>query len=180
MNEINLKLLEEKLNLAKEFTSESLISKIKNFILNASKTELANINTNKLAEFLNEDKISLIKAFLNLTKLGVFNLLWVISCPTCKGSNQITSSLKEMKHDSNCELCKINYGAGFDKNITLSFEINANILKLENLDAREVIFSGLYLGEQNKFILKEDENILLKNNVIAENHLLINLTEKKL
>ena len=179
MNNINIKLLDEKLKNSLSEISEERLNKVKNFILSANDFELANINTNKIADIVMIDKIDMMKIFLSLTKAGIFNLLWSVHCPNCKGPNQISNSLNFIKHDSNCDLCNINYDAGFDRNLQLSFEINPSILKLENLDPFNVMFAGLYVEAGININLEPKEKHYIEVDVTNGNYALFNVTDKK-
>ena len=179
MKSINLELLNEKLKSSLSEIPEEILNKVKNFILTANDFELANINTNKLADVLSVDNVTLMKVFLYLTKIGVFNLLWSVHCPSCKGINQISSSLNFIKHEADCDLCNVYYEAGFDKNLQLSFEINPSIANLENLDPFDVMFAGLYVEPGISISLEKNEKHYLEVDISAGNYALFNTIDKK-
>ena len=93
MKTLNIDFLNEKIKNLSADLDIKVLEKVKNFILTASDFELANINTNKFSDKEKLDKISVLKTFLHLTKSGVFNLLWAVHCPSCKGMNQISTTL---------------------------------------------------------------------------------------
>jgi adenylate cyclase len=179
MKSINIDLLNDKIKSSLSNVPEDNLNKVKNFILTANDYELANINTNKIADMLSIDKISLMKTFLHLTKEGVFNLLWSVHCPACKGVNQLSSSLNFIKHASECDLCEIDYQAGFDKNLQLSFEISPNIAKLDDLDHFNIMFAGIYLEPGISINLEVNEKHYLEIDVKEGNYALFNVTDRK-
>lgn len=176
---LNTKLLDEKIDNQSNELDHEILRKIRNFILNANEFELANINTNKFADKERIDKIIVLKTFLHLTKNGIFNLLWTVHCPSCKGANQLSPNLTSIKHDSSCEMCKMSYDAGFDKNVQLSFEISQNIADLGSLDPYEIMMSGL--DTEPGIIISIDNNgsHFIQTDVTEGNYLLFNINEKK-
>lgn len=179
MKAINLELLNEKLKNSLLEIPEDLLNKLKNFILTANDFELANINSNKLADMFAIDKIEMMKIFLYLTKAGIFNLLWAVHCPSCKGINQISPTINSIKHDADCTLCNIHYEAGFDKNLQLSFEIHPSIVRLENLDLFDVLFAGLYLEAGISINLEKNESHYIEIDLKVGNYAIFNVQDRK-
>lgn len=179
MKDVNFELLSEKLKSASNEVNSEILDKIEAFILNSHDFELANINTNKIADLFGINKIETMKIFLYLTKIGFFNLLWSIHCPSCKGINQISGSINSIKHDADCDLCNIHYDAEFDKNLQLSFEINPSIVKLKNLDQFDVIFAGLHLEAGISINLEKNEKHYIEIDLKNGNYVLFNVDDKK-
>ena len=103
MANVSKKSLDEKIVKSKEFVPVRLLNDIKDFVINSSAAELSHINPYKFASERKYDRIEALKAFLYLTKNGLFNLYWSVHCPSCKGISQNSNELIDMKHDSHCE-----------------------------------------------------------------------------
>ena len=179
MANVSRKTLDEKILKSKEFVPAFLLNDIKDFILNSREAELAHINPYKFASVRKHDRIDALKAFLYLTKNGLFNLYWSIHCPSCKGISKNSNNLIDMKHDSHCEFCNIDYQSGFDCSIEVSFAINPNIANLENVDAFEVISLSFESEPGIAISIDPGETHYLSLEMKNGNYLLLNLFDKK-
>ena len=64
------------------------------YILSADDAQLYHINPYRFAGQRKLDRTGALRAFLHLTKGGLFNLYWNIHCPACKGVTQHSNSLR--------------------------------------------------------------------------------------
>jgi len=134
MKILNQKSFDEKLKQAAAVVPEKLVSEIRSFILSADDAQLYHINPYRLAAHRKLDRNGVLKAFLHLTKGGLFNLYWNIHCPACKGVTQDSTSLLTLRHAHTCPICSTVFEAGFDKSIEVSFGVNPAIIKPADVD----------------------------------------------
>ncbi len=134
MKVLNQKSFDEKLRQAASVVPGSIVEEVKSFLLSADDAELYHINPYRLAARRKLDRIGALRAFLYLTKGGLFNLSWNIHCPACQGVTQHSNSLLTLKHADTCGVCTTAFDAGFDKNIEVSFAVNPSIIKPADVD----------------------------------------------
>ena len=115
MKILNQKSLDEKLKQASSIVPEKMVNEIRDFVLSADDAQLYQINPYRFAARRKVDAKGALRAFLHLTKGGLFNLFWNIHCPACKGVTQHSSSLLTLRHEDKCPACSTVFDAGFDK-----------------------------------------------------------------
>ena len=120
-----------------------IVQKIGKFLIEARETELYSIRPGKFAKDRGLNRMRTIKAFLLLTKAGVFDLHWTVHCPHCKGGSQEGSSLAVLTRDSFCPLCKMGYEADFDRSVELSFQVNPAVLVIEGANPFNLIIATM-------------------------------------
>ncbi len=140
MAQINHTLLEERISRETTHIDGKLLSSIKNFVENGEPAELAAINPNRLALKIKEDNLKTLKAFLYLTKAGVFDMEWAVHCPHCNGTQQLAPSLAGIQHEGRCGACVTTFEAEFDKHTEIRFKINPSICETGNLHPFDVNF----------------------------------------
>ena len=129
MTIVNQKALEEKLQQTAAVAPEIILGQIREFLLSAKDAELLSINPYRFAVARKLNRLETLKTFLSLTKKGLFNLSWTIHCPSCKGATQQAEHLVSLKHADRCPFCKIDFSAGFDKSLEVSFAVNPAIIR---------------------------------------------------
>ena len=134
MKVLNQKSMDEKLAQAASVVKEPLLSELKSFILSAGDAQLYHINPYRFAAQRKVDRAAALRAFLHLTKGGLFNLFWNIHCPACKGVTQHSNSLLTLKHADKCGICTTEFDAGFDRSIEVSFGVNPAIIRPAEVD----------------------------------------------
>ncbi len=134
MKVVNQKSLDEKLRQAASVVPGPIVDEVKKFLLSADDAELYHINPYRLAARRKLDRLDALRAFLHLTKGGLFNLFWNIHCPACQGVTQHSSSLLTLKHADMCGACSTAFDAGFDRNIEVSFGVNPSIIRPADVD----------------------------------------------
>lgn len=134
MKILNQKSMDEKLTQAASVVPEKMVSEIKSFILSTDDAQLYHINPYRFAAHRKLDGKGALRAFLHMTKGGLFNLYWNIHCPACKGVTQHSNSLLTLKHADKCPVCSTVFDAGFDTSIEVSFGVNPAIIKPADVD----------------------------------------------
>jgi class 3 adenylate cyclase len=159
---LNQKSFDEKLRQASPAVSEKMVDEIRKFVLAANDAQLYTINPYRFAAKRKVDKTEALRAFLHMTKIGVFNLYWNIHCPACKGVTQHSHSLATLKHADKCPACGTVFDAGFDKSIEVSFGVNTSIIKPADVDDFSRVVAGLEMEPGIQVELDHDESHVLK------------------
>jgi class 3 adenylate cyclase len=69
----------------------------------------------------------LLLAFLNATRLGLFNLTWDVLCPHCRGVRDEVKGLGQLPKRGNCEVCKIDFDATSFNALEITFHVHPSI-----------------------------------------------------
>ncbi|MGO9311021.1 MAG: DUF5939 domain-containing protein [Spirochaetia bacterium] len=179
MKILNQKSLDEKLRQASPAVSEKMVSEIKSFVLSADDAQLYHINPYSFAARRKLDGKTALKAFLHMTKGGLFNLYWNIHCPACKGVTQHSNSLLTLKHADKCGICSTVFDAGFDKSIEVSFGVNPAIIKPADVDDFAKVISNFDLEPGVNIELERGESHYLKTDLKEGNYFILISGEKK-
>jgi len=100
---------------------KALCGQIARYLLDAADHQLARIRPYELAHRIGVDKLDVLRFMLNGTLQGLFDMSWDLLCPVCRGAKYAAPTLREVKETVHCSSCNIDYGAGFDRNVELTF-----------------------------------------------------------
>jgi adenylate cyclase len=132
-------LLTEKIgDLIKIGISEKVTNHILNYILTAPTPRLHNISPYRLADEWSANHKEVLEAFLHGTKTGIFDLEWDVKCPSCGGATGSENHLEQITAKAHCEYCKIDIQGGFDDAVEVTFKVNPNIKKTEDVDLGQI------------------------------------------
>jgi len=173
MKVVNQKSLDEKLKQAASTVKEPVLTEVKNFLLSATDAELYHINPYRFAARRKLNRAAALRAFLHLTKGGLFNLFWNIHCPACKGVTQHSNSLLSLKHADKCGICTTEFDAGFDKSIEVSFGVNPSIIRPADVDEFGKVAATFDMEPGIHIELDRGESHFLKTEVREGNYFLI-------
>jgi class 3 adenylate cyclase len=176
---LNQKSLDEKLQQASSVVPRKMVNEIKSFVLSVNDAQLYNINPYRFAAQRKVDKTDALRAFLHMTKSGLFNLYWNIHCPACKGVTQHSNSLATLKHLDKCPACATVFEAGFDKSIEVSFGVNPSIIKPADIDDFSKVVAGLDMEPGIQIELERNESHLLKAELREGNYFVFISGEQK-
>lgn len=179
MKSVNTALFEEKLGREAKNIPSALLGPIREFVLSARDTDLAVINPVRVADRLKTDRIATLKAFLHLTKAGVFDLEWAVHCPHCKGVSQHAGKLSELTHASSCGGCQVDFDASFDRNTEIRFKPNPGVLQLGEMDPFQLNMAGFETEPGISFDIEPGGEHFLQVEVDHGNWFLVNLDAKK-
>ena len=125
-------LLNDKLaSLEQAGVSPALVEQIGIYVEQAGAPGLAYVPPFRLADQWGFSHQTVLEAFLQGTRLGVFDLSWNLHCPSCRGVAEHAEHLHELDSHGSCEFCQINFKGGFDDLVEVNFEVNANIREKE-------------------------------------------------
>jgi class 3 adenylate cyclase len=176
---LNQKSLDEKLQQALTVVPGNMVDEIKSFVLSVNDAQLYNINPYRFAAKRKVDKTDALRAFLHMTKSGLFNLYWNIHCPACKGVTQHSNSLSTLKHSDKCPACSTVFDAGFDKSIEVSFGVNTSIIKPADVDDFSKVVASLDMDPGIQIELERDESHVLKVELREGNYFIFVSGEQK-
>lgn len=179
MKILNQKALDEKLQQVSPVVPDRIVNEVKSFLLSADDAQLYNINPYRFAARRKLDRTGTLRAFLHLTKGGLFNLFWNIHCPACKGVTQHSSSLRTLKHADTCGVCSTAFDAGFDRSIEVSFGVNPAIIKPADVEEFAKIVASFDLEPGISIELDKGESHYLKADLREGNYFLIVNGEQK-
>lgn len=179
MATVNRSSLEDKLAQSADVVPGKILADVRGFLLSAEDAQLVNVNPFRLAAAWQVDRLSALKAFLHLTKKGLFNLYWTVHCPSCKGATQESQTLASLRHGSRCPFCNINFSAGFDRSVAVNFGINPAVIRPGDMDDF-TRFSGSFDMEPGINIeLDPGETHYLKTDLKPGNYMLVVPEDKK-
>jgi hypothetical protein len=170
MKVLNPKSLDDKLR--HDAIPAPLANEIREYLLSASDAELYSMNPYRFASRRKLDRTSALRAFLHLTKSGLFNLYWNIHCPACKGVTQHSNSLITLKHSDTCGICTTKFEAGFDSSIEVSFGVNPAIIKPADMEDFEKIVATFDMEPGVNIELEQGESHYLKQDFREGNYFL--------
>ena len=179
MTIVNQKALDDKLLQTAAVASENILGEIREFLLSAKDAELLSINPWRFAVTRKLNRLGTLKTFLHLTKKGLFNLSWTIHCPSCKGATQQAEHLVSLKHTDRCPFCKIDFSAGFDKSLEVSFAVNPAIIRPAEVEPYERIAASLETEPGISIELDPGESHFVAMELKAGNYLILIPEDKK-
>jgi class 3 adenylate cyclase len=65
--------------------------------------------------------------FLRATRAGILDMSWDLLCPTCRGTTEGHTNLGDVRGNSHCDTCQIDFTVNFDHNIEVVFRPNASV-----------------------------------------------------
>ena len=145
MKTVREAMLHERVAEAMSLGYPDIVQRISEFLIDGRESELYAVRPEKFARERGLGRMRTVKAFLLLTKTGVFDLHWTVHCPHCKGGSQESSSLADLARDSFCPLCKMGYEADFDRSVELSFQVNPAVIALEGTDPFDLSMASMDL-----------------------------------
>jgi class 3 adenylate cyclase len=179
MRVLNQKSLDDKLRLAAQAAPEKIVGEIRDFLFSADDAQLYHVNPYRFAAQRKLDRIGTLRAFLHLTKGGLFNLFWNVHCPACKGVTQHSSTLRTLHHQDTCPSCSTEFSAGFDKSLEVSFGVNPAIVAPADVDQFSQIFASFDMEPGISIELEKGESHYLKQDLREGNYFTLIAGEQK-
>jgi class 3 adenylate cyclase len=120
-----------RLQLVEAGTAPKLAEKLIRYVETEPDETLYRIRVKSLARDWQTSEKSLLLAFLNATRLGLFNLTWDVLCPHCRGVRDEVNSLGALPKRGNCEVCQIDFDATSFNTLEVTFHVNPSIRAVE-------------------------------------------------
>jgi len=108
-----------------------LIQQLEDFLDQADDLSLQRIRPYALADRWGVDRREVLEMFMRATRAGILDMSWDLLCPSCRGITEGHSNLADVRGDSHCNTCQIDFTANFDHNIEVVFRPNASIRTLK-------------------------------------------------
>ncbi len=179
MATVNRSALEDKLTQSAEVVPGKILAEVRDFLLSAADPQLVNVNPFRLATAWHADRVAVLKAFLHLTRKGLFNLYWTIHCPSCKGATQESQTLAALRHGSACPFCKIDFAAGFDRSVAVNFGVNPAVIKPGPMDDFTRFAGSFEMEPGISLELEPGETHYLKTDLKPGNYMVVAPEDKK-
>jgi len=115
-------------------TDPSLITHLEDFFDRADELSLQRIRPYALADGWNIDRRTVLEMFLRATRAGILDMSWDLLCPSCRGTTEGHTNLGDVRGQSHCNTCQIDFTVNFDHNIEVVFRPNPSVRPVQ-LDA---------------------------------------------
>ena len=103
---------------------ERILQHLREFLQRADDLSIQHMRPYALADSWNLPRRAVLEAFLRATRLGLLDMYWDILCPECRGVTDDFSSLQDLKGQTHCNTCQIDFSANFDHNVEVIFRPN--------------------------------------------------------
>ena len=108
-----------------------VVEALKQLVLHAPDHALCRINTLDLAGHAKLDEERVIAGLLHATRLGLFDLLWNILCPSCGGVINTNATLKTVTlPEYRCAFCAAGYEPILDEVVEVTFTVNPRLREI--------------------------------------------------
>ena len=112
-------------------THPALMSHLEDFFNHADELSLQRIRPYALADRWQANRRAVLEMCLRATRAGILDMSWDLLCPSCRGITEGHSNLAEVRGDSHCDTCQIDFRANFDHNIEVVFRPNASVRPID-------------------------------------------------
>ncbi|MCC7440376.1 MAG: adenylate/guanylate cyclase domain-containing protein [Bdellovibrionales bacterium] len=111
-----------------------LPGRIAQYVLQSPELVARRIRPRELALALRRPLPEVLRFLLLATREGFLELRWNVLCPSCKGAKLETEGLGGLESSVHCESCNIDYEAGFDRNVEVSFRPSPRVRAFKDGD----------------------------------------------
>lgn len=120
-----------KAQLLESGTRLEIAEKLIRYVATEPDETLYRVRVRTLAREWKVNEKDLLLAFLNATRLGLFNLTWDVLCPHCRGVREEISSLGQLPKRGNCEVCRMDFDATAFNTLEVTFHIHPSIRQIQ-------------------------------------------------
>ncbi|HSL29393.1 MAG TPA: DUF5939 domain-containing protein [Anaerolineales bacterium] len=117
--------------LTQQGVDPSLLRRLEDFLDRADELSVQRIRAYALADRWRVDRRAVLEMFLRATRAGILDMSWDLLCPNCRGISDGHSNLSEVRGQSHCNTCRIDFTVNFDHNIEVVFKPNPSVRKVE-------------------------------------------------
>ena len=147
-----------------------VVDALERLVREAPDRKLSRINALAFAASEQLDEEQTINAFLQASRLGLFEMSWNVLCPGCGGVLDANTSLKTVQSDEyTCALCAAGYEPTLDEMVEVTFTVTPRVRHIEAHNPHQLpaveYFRQVYWGSgvdlpDNDFEEKVDEFII--------------------
>jgi class 3 adenylate cyclase len=103
------------------------MKRLEDYIDHADELSIQRIRPYALADHWKTNRRAVLEMCLRATRAGIFDMSWDLLCPSCRGITEGHSNLADVRGNSHCDTCQIDFTTNFDHNIEVVFRPNASI-----------------------------------------------------
>ena len=112
-------------------TDANLVARLEKFLDHADELSLQRIRPYPLADHWEVNRRTVLEMFLRATRAGILDMSWDLLCPSCRGTTEGHTNLGEVRGQSHCNTCQIDFTVNFDHNIEVVFRPNPSVRPVE-------------------------------------------------
>lgn len=112
-------------------TNPELVNRLEDFLDLADDLSIQRIRPYALADHWKTNRRAVLEMFLRATRAGIVDMSWDLLCPSCRGITEGHSNLADVRGDSHCSTCQIDFRTNFDHNIEVVFRPNASVRPID-------------------------------------------------
>lgn len=101
--------------------------------LAAPDRDIVRVHPHVLAAELGVSRSRVLRALLLAADAGLYDLMWDVNCPHCRGGNR-ARHLSEVRKLNACLSCNLDYAARFDREVEVTFAVSPNVRTLDLSD----------------------------------------------
>lgn len=95
--------------------------------------DVVRVHPHELAAELGVPRARALRAMLVAAQAGLYDLMWDINCPHCRGGNR-TKNLSEVRGLNACLSCNLEFAARFDREVEVTFAVSPRVRTLDLSD----------------------------------------------
>jgi class 3 adenylate cyclase len=117
--------------LIQQGTDSNLVTHLEEFLDHADDLSLQRIRPYALADHWGVNRRAVLEMFLRATRAGILDMSWDLLCPSCRGTTEGHTNLGDVRGQSHCNTCQIDFTVNFDHNIEVIFRPNPSVRPVE-------------------------------------------------
>ena len=107
------------------------VAVIEQLVHDGTDRDLSRVNVLDVAARTGIDEERVISAFLQASRLNLFELSWNVLCPGCSGVLGASATLKSVHHDEyHCALCSAGYEPTLDEMVEVTFTVHPRVRRI--------------------------------------------------
>jgi len=125
----------------RQLADHDAVDAIERLVHEAPDHDLCRINPLAFAgrHGLNEQRV--ISAFLQASRLGLFELSWNVLCPHCSGVLDANASLKSVRRQDYCAFCAVGCKPTLDENVEVTFTVTPRVRQIAGHAPNDLTFA---------------------------------------
>jgi len=121
------------------------VAAIERLVASGADRELARINVLAFAAARGLDEERAVAAFLHAARLGIFEMVWDVLCPTCGGVLDAALTPKDVHQAPyECALCSRSFELSLDEMVEVVFTVSSRVRKIAAHDPQTLPFWDYY------------------------------------
>lgn len=108
-------------------THPDLVKRLEEYLDHADDLSIQRIRPYALADRWKTNRRAVLEMCLRATRAGILDMSWDLLCPSCRGITEGHSNLADVRGDSHCNTCQIDFTTNFDHNIEVVFRPNPSV-----------------------------------------------------